>query len=148
MGSREHTDVSSSIAGYVERERVNILVSVRPRVFKTRYGYDQGKGTRRRWKPVDDTVIKSFLPTVSVRFILCFRQDSLLVAEGSASRRNYSFLSEKWAAIPTVRWLSESQSGEKIEGFTEKVFGDCDLVRTNWSFPDDCEPILQSPRPC
>ena len=37
--------------------------------------------------------------------------------------------------------------GEEIEGLTEKVFGgDFDLVRTNWSFPENCEPILQTPR--
>ena len=42
---------------------------------------------------------------------------------------------------------SESHGGEKIEGLTGKVFGDCDLVRTNWSFAENCEPIFQSPRP-
>ena len=56
------------------------------------------------------------MPIVSVRFILCLRQDSLLVSEGSTSRYSYCFLSEKWAATQTVRCESESRNGEEIEG--------------------------------
>ena len=60
-----------------------------------------------------------FLPIVSLRFRLCLGQDSLLVAGGSTSR--YScFLSEKWAAIQTVRWESESHSGEEVEVLQRK----------------------------
>ena len=64
-------------------------------------------------------------------FILCLWQDLLLLAEGLTLRYSYCFLSERWAAIPTIRCESESHSGEEIEGLTEKVFRDCDHVQTN-----------------
>ena len=69
------------------------------------------------------------------------------VAGGSTSTHSYCFLSEKWAAIQTARCESESYSGEEIKGLTAKVFGgDFDLVQTNWSFSENCEPILQTPK--
>ena len=53
------------------------------------------------------------------------------------------FPSEKWDAIQTVKCEFESYSGEEIEGLTAKVFGNVDLVPTNWLFPENCETILQ-----
>ena len=54
---------------------------------------------------------------------------------------------QTWAVIQTVRRESESYSGEEVQGLTVKVFGgDFDPVRTNWSFPENCEPMLQTPR--
>ena len=56
------------------------------------------------------------------------------------------FLSEK-RNIQIVKCESESYSDEEIEGLTAKAFGgDFDLVQTNWSFSEDCEHILQTPR--
>ena len=62
-------------------------------------------------------------------------------------RNSDCFLSEKWGVIQTFRCESECYSGEEVEGLTAKAFGgDFDLVRANWSFPENCEPILQTAR--
>jgi len=48
--------------------------------------------------------------------------------------------SECWSLfhIPPPPW--------EIEGLTAKAFGGFDLVRTNRSFPENYEPVLQTPR--
>ena len=47
------------------------------------------------------------------------------------------------AAIQTVRCESESYSGKALQ---QKFLGESfNLVRTSWSFPEYCEPILQMP---
>ena len=47
------------------------------------------------------------------------------------------------AAVQTVRCESESYSGKALQ---QEFLGESfNLVRTSWSFPEYCEPILQMP---
>ena len=68
-----------------------------------------------------------------------FGQKKFWSAE-SRHRGSHCFPSEKWGAIQTVEWESDSYSGEEIEGLTATAFGrDFDLVRLNISFRKNCD---------
>ena len=85
-------------------------------------GWMAANEMRGRYRCKETKIRSGFLPIISVRFISCLRQDSLLVVEGSTSRYSYCFLSEKWAATQTVRCDSESHSGEEVEGHANAGF--------------------------